>query len=208
MRGANIIKAEKEFSNLTVGILALQGAVAEHARVVTDCGASYLEIKKSQQLDKVDGLIIPGGESTTMRKLMTKYGMIEPIKELAAQGLPIFGTCAGLILLAKEISSGEPAVLGLMNITARRNAFGRQADSFETDLTISALGKEPFKAVFIRAPWIDSVGKGVNILACFPDCGRIVLAEEDNILVSAFHPELTDDMRIHQYFLNKVKTRT
>lgn len=211
MRGAKIVKSEKDLSTLNIGILALQGGVAEHARAVAGCGAAYREIKHIRQLSHIDALIIPGGESTTMRKLMVEYGLIEPIKRLAAQGLPIFGTCAGLILLAKEISGGEESAFGLMNIRARRNAFGRQIDSFEINLTVPTLGKEPFKAVFIRAPWIDSVGAEVKILACLdnngPDCGRIVLAEEGNILVSAFHPELTADRRIHQYFLSKVKMR-
>lgn len=197
----------KLYSTLTIGILAFQGAVREHARAVKDCGAQVREVRHPAGLTGLDGLIIPGGESTTIGKLMVEYGLIEPLKAAAAAGLPVFGTCAGLIILAKKITEGDQPLLELINIEARRNAFGRQTDSFETDINIPVLGDEPFRGIFIRAPWIESLKPGVKILAQLDvtsgHCGKIVLAEEGNILVSAFHPELTDDPRLHEYFLEK-----
>jgi pyridoxal 5'-phosphate synthase pdxT subunit len=188
-------------SGPSIGILALQGAVREHAASLSQAGAIPVPVKQTEQLSGLDGLIIPGGESTTIGKLMTKYGFIDAIKDLADQGLPIYGTCAGLILVAKRISEGTPPWLGLMDIEARRNAFGRQQESFETPLDIKTFDR-PFTGVFIRAPWIEAVGSEVTVLAEYD--GRIVMAEEKNFLVTAFHPELTDDARVHEYFINMV----
>lgn len=189
-------------SKVRIGVLALQGAVREHLYLLGLCKAEGVVVKKPQELNRIDGLIIPGGESTTIGKLMVKYGFIEPIKNLCERGYPIYGTCAGLILLAKKITEGCQPLLELMDIEARRNAFGRQRESFEGDLNIAAIGEVPFRGVFIRAPWIEKVGKGVTILAKFE--GKAVMARQKNLLVSAFHPELTQDARIHQYFIEMI----
>jgi len=151
----------------------------------------------------MDALILPGGESTTMGLLMSRHGLIEPIREHAAAGKPILGTCAGMILLAKDIADSEQIRLGLMDIRVQRNSFGRQVDSFESPLSIPALGEPPFWGVFIRAPHIDSVSEGVDVLATFED--RIVLAQQGNLLASSFHPELTDDLRLHRYLMGLAK---
>jgi 5'-phosphate synthase pdxT subunit len=188
---------------MIVGVLALQGAVREHLELLRQCGTSAMPVKKPSDLALLDGLIIPGGESTTIGKLLVKYHFIEPIRELAERGIPIFGTCAGLILLAKRITEGSQPLLGLMDIEAKRNAFGRQRESFEADLSIPDLGEKPFRAVFIRAPWIESVGNGVQVMAEFN--GKAIMARQNSLLVAAFHPELTDDVRIHRYFLDMVR---
>ncbi|MDT3429173.1 5'-phosphate synthase pdxT subunit [Paenibacillus forsythiae] len=191
---------------MKIGVLALQGAVTEHIVSIGKTGAEGTPIKRVEQLGEVDGLIIPGGESTTIGKLMRKYGFIEAIREFAGGGKPVFGTCAGLIVLAKEIAGGEPSHLELMDITVARNAFGRQRESFECDLDVKGI-EEPVRAVFIRAPLIEKVGPGVEVLSTYN--GEIVTAREGNLLVSSFHPELTDDFRLHQYFADMVQaTRT
>lgn len=189
-------------SGPSIGILALQGAVREHAAALGQAGATPVVVKQTGELACLDGLIIPGGESTTIGKLMVKYGFIDAIKDFAAQGRPIYGTCAGLILVAKRVSEGTQPWLELMDIEARRNAFGRQQESFEAALEIATFDK-PFTGVFIRAPWIEKAGLGVTVLAEYD--GKIVMAEEKNVLVTAFHPELTDDTRVHEYFINKVR---
>ena len=188
---------------MRVGVLALQGAFIEHEKVLKNLGCETVQVKKREQLDGIDGLIIPGGESTTIGKLMNEFQLTDRIKEIAESGIPIFGTCAGLILMAKEIVASDQPRLGLMNITAHRNAFGRQVDSFETDLEVEGLDGEPFKAVFIRAPYIKEVKNGVEVLSRVGD--KIVLARERNFLAAAFHPELTDDDRIHNLFLEQIK---
>jgi 5'-phosphate synthase pdxT subunit len=185
----------------SIGILALQGAVREHAASLSKAGAKPVAIKKTSELSGLDGLIIPGGESTTIGKLMVKYGFIEAIKDFAASGRPIYGSCAGLILVAKRVFEGTPPWLELMDIEARRNAFGRQQESFEAPLNINSF-ETPFTGVFIRAPWIEKAGPGVTVLAEYDD--RIVMAEEKNLLVTAFHPELTDDTRVHEHFISMV----
>lgn len=187
---------------MKIGVLALQGAVTEHIVSIEKTGAEGTPIKKTEQLEEIDGLIIPGGESTTIGKLMRKYGFIEAIRNFAAQGKPIFGTCAGLIVLAKDIAGGEPAHLELMDITVARNAFGRQRESFECDLDVKGID-QPIRAVFIRAPLIQKVGAEVDVLSVYN--GEIVTAREGNLLVSSFHPELTDDYRLHQYFADMVQ---
>jgi pyridoxal 5'-phosphate synthase pdxT subunit len=186
-----------------VGVLALQGAFIEHCKSLRALGAEAIEVRLPEQLAGIDGLVMPGGESTTIGKLMVAYDLREKIAALARDGLPLFGTCAGLIVLARHIQGYDQPLIGAMDITVNRNAFGSQVDSFETDLRVAALGEKPFRAVFIRAPLITGVGPGVEILATLPDRG-IVAARQGNILVSAFHPELTDDLRIHQYFLNMI----
>ncbi|WP_428910498.1 pyridoxal 5'-phosphate synthase glutaminase subunit PdxT [Niallia sp. Krafla_26] len=186
---------------VTVGVLGLQGAVSEHVRSIEACGAKAVVVKKVEQLEDIDGLILPGGESTTMRRLIDRYGFMEPLKSFAASGKPLFGTCAGLILLAKEVVGYENPHLGLMDVTVERNSFGRQVDSFEADLTIKGLDK-PFVGVFIRAPHVVKVGEGVEVLA--EHDGRIVAAREGQFLGCSFHPELTDDHRFTELFINMV----
>ncbi|NWL90241.1 pyridoxal 5'-phosphate synthase glutaminase subunit PdxT [Paenibacillus sp. 79R4] len=188
---------------MKVGVLALQGAVTEHIRSIELAGAEGVAVKHTEQLEELDGLIIPGGESTTIGKLMRKYEFIEAIRAFSEQGKPIFGTCAGLIVMAKEIESGEEAHLGLMDIKVSRNAFGRQRESFETNLDVKGL-QEPLRAVFIRAPLITAVGNEVDILSTYND--EIVAARQGHLLVSSFHPELTDDYSLHTYFTEMIKT--
>ncbi|MDF9844870.1 MULTISPECIES: pyridoxal 5'-phosphate synthase glutaminase subunit PdxT [unclassified Paenibacillus] len=189
---------------MRIGVLALQGAVTEHIVSIEKTGAEGLPIKRVEQLEEVDGLIIPGGESTTIGKLMRKYDFIEAIRDFSGQGKPIFGTCAGMIVLAKRIAGGEDSHLGLMDITVARNAFGRQRESFECDLDVKGIS-EPVRAVFIRAPLISEVGPEVDVLTVYNN--EIVTARQDNLLVSSFHPELTEDYRLHQYFADMVKAK-
>jgi 5'-phosphate synthase pdxT subunit len=187
---------------MLIGVLALQGAFREHEKMLRACGDNIetRQVRLPGQLEGLDGLVIPGGESTTMGKLMTGYGLLEPIRELGGRGIPIFGTCAGLIMLAKDIAGSDQPRLGLMDMVVERNAYGRQVDSFEDDLTVPALGPEPFRGVFIRAPYILEVRPGVEVLAQYD--GKIICARQDKLLAAAFHPELTGDNRLHQYFLN------
>jgi 5'-phosphate synthase pdxT subunit len=187
---------------MLIGVLALQGAFREHEKMLRACGDNIetRQVRLPSQLEGLDGLVIPGGESTTMGKLMTGYGLLEPIRELGGRGIPIFGTCAGLIMLAKDIAGSDQPRLGLMDMVVERNAYGRQVDSFEDDLTVPALGPEPFRGVFIRAPYILEVRPGVEVLAQYD--GKIICARQDKLLAAAFHPELTGDNRLHQYFLN------
>lgn len=187
---------------MRIGVLALQGAVAEHIRSINSAGAEGVSIKRVEQLETIDGLIIPGGESTTIGKLMRKYGFIDAIREFSASGKPLFGTCAGLIVMAKEINTGEEAHLGLMDIRVARNAFGRQRESFETELRVKGIEK-PIRAVFIRAPLILEVGEGVDVLSTYNE--EIVTARQGNLLAASYHPELTDDYQLHQYFVEMVK---
>lgn len=186
----------------TIGVLALQGAFAEHALRLREVGATPVEVRRAEQLAGLDGLIIPGGESTTIGKLATTYGLIEPLREFA-RSKPTWGTCAGMIFLAKDIGSDRQPILGLMDITVNRNAFGRQIDSFEQALTIQPIGDPPFRAVFIRAPLVTHAAPGVDVLATLDD-GRIVAVQQGHLLATAFHPELTADHRLHRYFLTRV----
>jgi 5'-phosphate synthase pdxT subunit len=181
---------------VTVGVLALQGDFEAHTRVLERLGAKAREVRVPADLDGLDGLVMPGGESTTMTLGIEREGLAEPVRALAATGAPVFGTCAGLIMLDREH-------LGIMDITARRNAFGRQVRSFEEDLTFPDLGGGPVRAVFIRAPWIDDAGPDVQILASVD--GHAVAARQGNLLVIAFHPELGDDTRLHAQFLADVR---
>ncbi|WP_305852600.1 pyridoxal 5'-phosphate synthase glutaminase subunit PdxT [Terribacillus sp. DMT04] len=187
---------------MKIGVLALQGAVAEHARTVEAVGAEAVLVKHVEQLADLDGLILPGGESTAMRRLIDRYDFLEPLRAFGESGKPIFGTCAGMILLAKQIHNQASSHLGLMDVTVERNAFGRQVDSFEADLAIKDVG-EDFPAVFIRAPYILEAGDGVEILS--ENTGRIVAARDRHYLATAFHPELTEDTRLMSYFLRMVE---
>jgi 5'-phosphate synthase pdxT subunit len=192
---------------MRIGVLAAQGAFLEHIASLQRLGVEAVPVRLPRDLAQIDGLIIPGGESTSISKLMLDYNLVAEVKNLAKKGLPVFGTCAGMILLAKDITDGnrvEP--LRLMDIKVRRNAFGRQRESFEADLSIPALGGKPFHAIFIRAPIIEQINSGVKVLARLDD-GTIVAVREGNLLASAFHPELTDDLRFHQYFLDIVTAK-
>lgn len=190
---------------MKIGVLAAQGAFIEHIHALERLKIETAEVRLRQDLEELDGLIIPGGESTTITKLMLAYNLSDRIKELVAKGMPVMGTCAGMIVLANNLVDGNGVQsLKVIDITVRRNAFGRQVDSFETDIQIGVLGKNPFHAVFIRAPLIESVGKNVEVLARLED-KTIVAAQQGKILVLSFHPELTDDLRMHRYFVELVK---
>ena len=186
---------------MNVGVLALQGDFLEHKGMLRGLGAQPVEVRLPGQLDGLDALIIPGGESTTIGKLAVTYGLLEPLREFARHK-PVWGTCAGMIMLARDIRRAQP-LLGLMNITVNRNAFGRQVDSFETDLDVPALGPQPFRALFIRAPLVTAVGEGVEVLARLDGHG-VVAVRQGHWLATAFHPELSGDSRFHRYFLRDV----
>lgn len=195
---------------MIIGVLALQGDFAEHIQILRQLGSDGREVRLPDHLENLDGLIIPGGESTTIGKLAALYGLMEPLRQFS-QSHPVWGTCAGAIFLSKDAHRQQP-LLGLMDITVQRNAFGRQVDSFEVDLRIPVLQEpdRPFRAIFIRAPIIERVGEGVDVLARLEDDGwsrsdRIVAARQQNLLASSFHPELTEDTRFHQYFLSMVE---
>lgn len=187
-----------------IGVLGLQGDFKEHLSAVNAVGAVAVDVRKPEHLAEVQALIIPGGESTTIGKLADLYGISERIRERVRDGMPVWGTCAGAIVLAKHVPGRPQPLLGLMDITVERNAFGRQVDSFEADLRVESLGDAPFRAVFIRAPKITDVGKGVEVMARLED-GTIVAARERNLLVTSFHPELTGDARFHRYFCGFVR---
>jgi 5'-phosphate synthase pdxT subunit len=194
-------------NSFTVGVLALQGSFEEHQDVLFGLGVGVVEIRLPQQLEGLDGLILPGGESTTMGKLAVDYGLLEPLREFGKERA-IWGTCAGAILLSKDAHRSQP-LLELMDITVDRNAYGRQIASFETELEIPALSavsesSTPFNGVFIRAPLISSVGDNAETLATLPD-GRVVAAQQGHLLATAFHPELTDDDRFHRYFIHLIQ---
>jgi len=194
---------EQSLKLMRIGVLALQGDFAEHAAVLNELGVEAVEVRLPEQLSGLDGLIIPGGESTTIGKLAEDFGLIEPLREFG-QEKAIWGTCAGAILLSKDARRSQP-LLEIMDITVERNAFGRQISSFETDLNVPALSqidpdKRPYHAVFIRAPLIESVQAGAEVLSSLED-GRIVAAQQGHLLATSFHPELTDDDRFHRYFL-------
>ena len=188
---------------MRIGVLAIQGDVIEHQAVLRRLGADEVEVRVPGDLAGVDGLIIPGGESTTIGKLMVEHGLDRAIPDAVRQGMAVYGTCAGMILMAKRASGGEPPLLRLMDIEVARNAYGRQVDSFETDLEVPVLGPPPLHAVFIRAPVIEEVGRGVEVLASLDR--RPVLAREGRLLVSSFHPELAPDDRVHRYFLDMIR---
>ena len=191
----------------TVGVLALQGDVAEHQRAITAAGARPVPVRRPAELASVDGLIIPGGESTTIWKLISIFDLTGPLRERIGAGMPVFGSCAGMILLAARLveRASEQETLGAIDMTVRRNAFGRQADSFESDIEIAGTTGAAFRAVFIRAPWVEEVGPSVDILATEPRTGRIVAVRQGPALATAFHPELTQDNRVHAIFTDMVR---
>ena len=191
---------------MKVGVLAVQGDFAEHIATLNRIEVGACEVRLPEHLEEVDGLIIPGGESTTLSRLMTIYGLREPVERMARQGKAIWGTCAGMIMMAKEITEKDPVPLQLMDIGVQRNAFGRQIDSFEQDLEIDGFGSRPFHGIFIRAPVIIRVGRNVKVLATLAD-GRPIAVRQGHLLATSFHPELTDDIRFHEYFLNLVQQR-
>lgn len=182
---------------MKIGVLALQGAFREHLRTLAAIGVEGVPVRLPRDLDDVAGLILPGGESTTMRQLIERWGLRQPILDLAASGAPLFGTCAGMILLAREIAGGESPILPLLDVTVERNAFGRQLDSFEADLAVPVLGDQPVHGVFIRAPVIERTGPDVDVLARLDD-GRIVAVRERNVIATSFHPELAGETRFHR----------
>jgi 5'-phosphate synthase pdxT subunit len=188
---------------LTIGVLALQGAFQKHIEMLERCGVKAITVRTAEELAQVSGLVIPGGESTTVGKLMIRYGLDTKIVEAAHQGMPIYGTCMGLIMLAKEIVGSDQSRLGLMDVTVLRNAFGRQIDSFEADLDIEEIDGAPVRAVFIRAPYVTEARESARVLARCDD--KIVLVRQDNLLGGAFHPELTEDTRVHEYFISMVR---
>jgi len=194
-----------------VGVLALQGDVPEHLRALEAAGARPTAVRRPEELDRVDGLVIPGGESTTLWRLSVAFDVLEPLRKLIGEGLPAFGSCAGMIMLADRLADGVEGqqTYGGIDMTVRRNAFGRQVDSFERDITLAGdVTEGPFRAVFIRAPWVEQTGPGVAILGTDLGTGRIVAVRQGQLLATAFHPELTPDRRIHQLFVDIVKDNT
>ena len=192
-----------------VGVLALQGDVREHTFAIEKCDAIAIEVKRASDLENLDGLIIPGGESTTIAKLLRIFELFEPLQKALRNGLPVYGSCAGMILLANKIIDGtaDQESLGAIDIAVKRNAFGRQVDSFEQELLIPEIDDKPFNAIFIRAPWIEKMGADVKSLADTTSSGGLthcVLATSKTVLVSSFHPELSGDLRIHRYFIDKI----
>ena len=192
---------------MLIGVLAIQGDFIEHINILQTLGVECREIRLPEQLSDVDGLIIPGGESTTLSRLLTRYNLRQPIKQLATDGKPLWGTCAGMIMMASEITENDPVPLEIMDIDVQRNAFGRQIDSFEQELEITGFDETPYHAIFIRAPVIKRVGSGVSIMASLQD-GRPVAVQQANLMATSFHPELTKDARFHTHFLNLNSNRT
>jgi 5'-phosphate synthase pdxT subunit len=197
-----------------IGVLALQGDVREHAAALTDCGAQVLPVRRVEELDGLQGIVLPGGESTTMSRLLETFELLEPLKTRIAGGLPAYGSCAGMIMLATKVLDGRPDQhqLGGIDMIVRRNAFGRQVDSFEGNLEFTGIEGGPLHAVFIRAPWVESVSPEVEVLATVPDvetagaaAGRIVAVRQRSVLATAFHPELTGDGRVHRLFTEMVR---
>ena len=185
----------------TIGVLAWQGDVREHLAILDSLGATPVPVKKPEQLAGVDALVIPGGESTTIGKMAVRYGLLEPLRSAIGDGLPVYGTCAGMILLSGSITDGDQPLLGVLDVVVRRNAFGRQNESFEEDLEVEGLDS-PFHAVFIRAPWVEKVGSEVEVLASVGE--HPVMVRQDRLLATSFHPELTSDGRIHQMLLDLI----
>ncbi len=197
-------------AGLRIGVLALQGDVREHLHALTDAGADAVTVRRRAELDSVDALVMPGGESTTIAKLAVAFELMEPLRERIAAGMPTYGSCAGLILLADRILDGPPdqQSIGGLDVTVRRNAFGRQVDSFEEPITVDDIGGEPFPAVFIRAPWVEQVGPRATVLArvgAGAAAGRVVVVRQRHLLATSFHPELSGDPRMHRYFCAMVR---
>lgn len=197
----------------TIGVLALQGDVLEHLRHLEEAGARAIRVRRRSELDAVDGLVLPGGESTAMSRLLDVYDMYDPVAERISSGMPVFGSCAGMILLATDVldTRSDATWFSAIDMTVRRNAFGRQVDSFETDLVVDPLGPEPLRTVFIRAPWVETVGPEVEVLARVrASDGRdhVVAVRQGDALATSFHPEVTTDVRVHRYFLDMVRAAT
>ncbi|MGY2035812.1 pyridoxal 5'-phosphate synthase glutaminase subunit PdxT [Nocardia gipuzkoensis] len=197
-------------SRPTIGVLALQGDVQEHVAALARCGAEPVLVRRESELAAVDALVLPGGESTAISKLLTVFELLEPLRARLRDGMPAFGSCAGMILLASEVLDTRPDAehLSGIDMTVRRNAFGRQVDSFETDLPFAGLTDGPVRAVFIRAPWVERAGEGVDVLATVPHgpaAGRIVAVRQGNVLATSFHPEVTGDLRVHRMFVEMVR---
>lgn len=199
----------------TIGVLALQGDVREHLSALARCDADAVGVRRVEELDRIDGLVLPGGESTTISRLLQVFELLEPLRKRLAGGMPAYGSCAGMILLASEVLDTRPDAEHLdgIDMTVRRNAFGRQVDSFETDLTVRGIEGDPMRAVFIRAPWVERVGAGVEVLATVPPdaaepdaAGRIVAVRQDAVFATSFHPEVTGDLRMHRLFVDAVRT--
>jgi 5'-phosphate synthase pdxT subunit len=192
-------------SSPVIGVLALQGDVREHALALVEADAVARPVRRPEELAEIDGLVIPGGESTTMSKLALNFGLMEPLRARVAEGLPVYGSCAGMIMLADKILDGrdDQQSVGGIDMTVRRNAFGRQNESFEQDVDFRGLEGGPVHGIFIRAPWVESVGEGVEVLADLGD-QRIVAVRQGNLLATSFHPELSGDMRVHRYFVDLV----
>ncbi len=193
-----------------IGVLAMQGDVAEHVRALAAAGARAVPVRRAGELDDVAGLVIPGGESTTIWKLAVIFDLMEPLRKRLAAGMPAFGSCAGMILLADRVEDAIAGqeTLGGIDMTVRRNAFGRQVDSFESDITLRGVPGPAFRAVFIRAPWVEETGDGVEVIGTEPRTGRIVAVRQGPALATAFHPELTPDLRLHQLFIDMVRERS
>lgn len=197
----------------TIGVLALQGDVPEHLGALEAAGARAVRVRRPAELSAVDGLVLPGGESTTMRTLLSAFGLLEDLRDLVRAGLPVYGSCAGMVLLADRVLGADGPIVGGLDVTVRRNAFGRQVDSFEEDLDAPWLGAEggPLRAVYIRAPWVEEAGEDVEVLARVrsgPAAGRIVAARQGALLATAFHPEIGGDARVHRAFLGMVRAQT
>ncbi|MBF6470502.1 MULTISPECIES: pyridoxal 5'-phosphate synthase glutaminase subunit PdxT [Nocardia] len=197
-------------SRPTIGVLALQGDVREHVAALARCGAEPVLVRRESELAAVDALVLPGGESTAISKLLTVFELLEPLRARLRDGMPAFGSCAGMILLASEVLDTRPDAehLSGIDMTVRRNAFGRQVDSFETDLPFAGLTDGPVRAVFIRAPWVERAGEGVDVLATVPHgpaAGRIVAVRQGNVLATSFHPEVTGELRVHRMFVEMVR---
>jgi pyridoxal 5'-phosphate synthase pdxT subunit len=198
---------------VTIGVLALQGDVREHQRALAECGAASRPVRRPEELDAVDALVIPGGESTTMSNLAVSFGLLDPIRKRIADGMPVYGSCAGMIMLATRVLDGRPdqESFGGIDMTVRRNAFGRQVDSFEAAVAIDGIDGGDFSAVFIRAPWVEDVGPAARPLGRVTSgtaAGRIVAVRQGNLLATAFHPELTGDLRVHRHFVELVRQTT
>jgi len=196
--------------NPTVGVLALQGDVREHVRMLERCGVHAVRVRRERELEVVDGIVIPGGESSTIDKLLRAFELFEPLQKAIRDGLPSFGSCAGMILLADRVLDGIEGqqTLGGLDVTVRRNAFGRQVDSFEAELAVEGVEGAPFHAVFIRAPWVESVGPQAQVLGTVsagPAAGRIVAVRQGRVIATSFHPEITDDDRVHRVFVEIVR---
>jgi pyridoxal 5'-phosphate synthase pdxT subunit len=193
-----------------IGVLGLQGDVVEHSRALAAAGARPVSVRRPEELEGVDGLVIPGGESTTIWKLAVIFDLMDPLRKRAGAGMPMFGSCAGMIMLADRLFDGVDGqeTIGGIDMTVRRNAFGRQVDSFESDISLAGIAGPAFRAVFIRAPWVEETGGQVEVLGAEPATGRIVAVRQGPLLATSFHPELTGDARIHRLFVDMVRERT